>query len=70
MTAAEIPDLQTLMRYICKSGFKHHVTINKGNTAAILAEAACLGAAYADRFQTYRRLYPTLKTLQGPGGGE
>jgi len=27
-------------------------------------------AAYADRFQTYRRLYPTLKKLQGPGGGE
>lgn len=35
----EIPDLQTLMHYICKSGFEHHVAINKGNTAAILAEA-------------------------------
>ncbi len=35
----EIPDLQTLMQYVCKSGFEHHVAINKGNTAAILAEA-------------------------------
>ncbi len=36
---AEIPDLQTLMHYICKNGFEHHVAINKGHTAAILAEA-------------------------------
>jgi L-fucose isomerase-like protein len=36
---AEIPNLQTLMRYICKNGFEHHVAINKGHTAAILAEA-------------------------------
>jgi len=36
---AEIPDLQTLMQYICKSGFEHHVAINQGSTAAILAEA-------------------------------
>jgi L-fucose isomerase-like protein len=35
----EIPDLQTLMQYVCKNGFEHHVAINKGNTAAILAEA-------------------------------
>jgi len=35
----EIPDLQTLMQYVCKSGFEHHVAISKGNTAAILAEA-------------------------------
>ena len=35
----EIPDLQILMQYICKSGFEHHVAISKGNTAAILAEA-------------------------------
>jgi L-fucose isomerase-like protein len=36
---AEIPDLQTLMHYICKGGFEHHVAINQGHTAAILAEA-------------------------------
>ncbi len=36
---AEIPDLQTLMRYVCKNGFEHHVAINKSHTAAILAEA-------------------------------
>lgn len=35
----EIPDLQTLMQYICRNGFEHHVAINKGHTAAILAEA-------------------------------
>ncbi len=35
----KIPDLQTLMQYICKSGFEHHVAVNKGNTGAILAEA-------------------------------
>ena len=35
----EIPDLQTLMQYICKSGFEHHVAINKGHTGSILAEA-------------------------------
>lgn len=36
---AEIPDLQALMRYVCRNGFEHHVAINKGHTAAILAEA-------------------------------
>jgi L-fucose isomerase-like protein len=36
---ADIPDLQVLMQYICKNGFEHHVAINKGHTAAILAEA-------------------------------
>jgi L-fucose isomerase-like protein len=35
----QIPDLQMLMQYVCKNGFEHHVAINKGNTAAILAEA-------------------------------
>lgn len=35
----EIPDLQTLMQYICRNGFEHHVAINKGHTATILAEA-------------------------------
>lgn len=36
---AQIPDLQILMHYICQNGFEHHVAINRGHTAAILAEA-------------------------------
>jgi L-fucose isomerase-like protein len=36
---AEIPDLQTLMQYVCMNGFEHHVAINRGQTAEILAEA-------------------------------
>jgi len=36
---AEIPDMQTLMRFICKNGFEHHVAISRGHTAAVLAEA-------------------------------
>ena len=36
---AQIPDLQTLMQYVCKSGLEHHVAVSKGNTAEIVAEA-------------------------------
>ncbi len=36
---AEIPDLQELMRYICRNGFEHHVVMNASNTAGILQEA-------------------------------
>ena len=35
----EVPNLQNLMRYICKNGFEHHVSMNASSTAAILAEA-------------------------------
>jgi L-fucose isomerase-like protein len=35
----EVPQLQRLMKYICKNGFEHHVAMGPGNTAAVLAEA-------------------------------
>jgi L-fucose isomerase-like protein len=34
-----VPDLQTLMKYICKHGFEHHVAITMGSVAAALDEA-------------------------------
>ena len=36
---AEIPNLQKLLKYICKNGFEHHVAINPSHSAMILAEA-------------------------------
>ncbi len=36
---ARIADLQGLMKFICKSGFEHHVAINVSQTAKILKEA-------------------------------
>ena len=35
----EVPDLQALVRYICKNGFEHHAAMNASHSAAILAEA-------------------------------
>ncbi len=35
----EIPNLQDLMKYICKNGFEHHVGMVRGNVAGILDEA-------------------------------
>jgi L-fucose isomerase-like protein len=35
----EVPDLQKLMRYVCKNGFAHHAAMNRSNVADILAEA-------------------------------
>jgi L-fucose isomerase-like protein len=35
----EVPNLQILMRYICKNGFEHHAAMNGSETAAPLAEA-------------------------------
>jgi L-fucose isomerase-like protein len=35
----EVPDLQALMRYICKNGFEHHAAMNASHAAATLAEA-------------------------------
>ncbi len=34
-----IQDLQTLMRYVCKNGFEHHVCFVRGHVADILEEA-------------------------------
>ncbi|HHV54657.1 MAG TPA: fucose isomerase [Firmicutes bacterium] len=35
----EIPNLQGLLRYICSSGFEHHVAISMSRTASVLEEA-------------------------------
>lgn len=35
----EVPELQKLMRYICKNGFEHHVAMNASQCAGPLAEA-------------------------------
>jgi L-fucose isomerase-like protein len=36
---AHVPNLQTLMKYICNNGFEHHVAMTKGNVAEALDEA-------------------------------
>lgn len=36
---AKINDLQGLMKYVCRSGFEHHVVMNASKTAGILKEA-------------------------------
>jgi L-fucose isomerase-like protein len=35
----EVPELQKLMRYVCKNGFEHHAAMNASHAGAILAEA-------------------------------
>lgn len=35
----EVPELQRLMRYICKNGFEHHAAMNASRCGAALAEA-------------------------------
>jgi L-fucose isomerase-like protein len=35
----QVPGLQSLMKYICKNGFEHHVAMNASLTSAVLAEA-------------------------------
>jgi L-fucose isomerase-like protein len=35
----EIPNLQTLMRLICRRGFEHHAAMNASKSAAIIGEA-------------------------------
>lgn len=37
--SVEIPELQKLLRYICKNGFEHHAAMNASLSADILAEA-------------------------------
>jgi L-fucose isomerase-like protein len=36
---AHVPRLQSLMRYVCKNGFEHHVAITMGSVSAVLDEA-------------------------------
>jgi len=35
----EVPDLQRLLRYICKNGFAHHCAMSRSNVAGVLQEA-------------------------------
>jgi len=35
----KIPDLQSLMQYVCRVGFEHHVAVNISQTADAVAEA-------------------------------
>lgn len=35
----EVPELQQLMRYICRNGFEHHAAMNGSHCAGLLAEA-------------------------------
>lgn len=35
----EIPELQTLLRYICENGFEHHVAASRSQVAGAIAEA-------------------------------
>jgi L-fucose isomerase-like protein len=35
----EVPDLQRLMRLICRKGFEHHAAMNASKCAGVLAEA-------------------------------
>jgi L-fucose isomerase-like protein len=35
----EVPDLQRLLRYICKNGFAHHCAMSQSSVAGVLAEA-------------------------------
>lgn len=35
----QVPDLQKLLRYICKHGFEHHAAMNRSHSAAVLEEA-------------------------------
>jgi L-fucose isomerase-like protein len=36
---AKIPNLQSLMQYVCKNGFEHHVVMNASHSSNILQEA-------------------------------
>jgi L-fucose isomerase-like protein len=37
---AEIPQLQKLLRYICREGFEHHVAANFSDVSKAIHEAA------------------------------
>lgn len=39
IAVCHIPNLQTLMKYMCKFGFEHHVAMVRGNVADVLEEA-------------------------------
>lgn len=39
IAVCQIPDLQKLMKHMCKNGFEHHVAMVRGNVSDILEEA-------------------------------
>ncbi|MBN1182469.1 MAG: fucose isomerase [Bacteroidales bacterium] len=39
IAVTKIPNLQKLMNYLCKNGFEHHVSMNRGHIADIIEEA-------------------------------
>lgn len=39
IAVTEIPNLQDLMKYMCKNGYEHHVAMVRGNVSEILEEA-------------------------------
>lgn len=39
VAVCHVPNLQNLMKYICKNGFEHHVAMSRGNVVHILEEA-------------------------------
>ena len=39
IAVTHIPNLQTLMKHLCKNGFEHHVAMARGNVAGIIGEA-------------------------------
>ena len=39
LAVARVPDLQSLMKYICKNGFEHHVAMTMNHVAPNLSEA-------------------------------
>jgi L-fucose isomerase-like protein len=39
IAVTRIPDLQKLMKYMCKNGFEHHVAMVRGNVSDILEES-------------------------------
>jgi L-fucose isomerase-like protein len=39
IAVCEIPELQKLMKYLCKNGFEHHVAMGRGRVANIIEEA-------------------------------
>ena len=39
IAVCRIPELQTMMDYICTNGFEHHVAMNRSNSAKIIEEA-------------------------------
>lgn len=39
IAVSSVPNLQKLMKYLCKNGFEHHVAMTRGNVSEILADA-------------------------------